>query len=100
MPIAEVSIVPIGTSTTSVSEYVARALRVLTKQEAVAYELTSMGTIIQGELDDIFTAIKAMHESIFDEKVHRVYTRIVIDDRRDKLMSISEKVGSVQKKMR
>ena len=99
MSIVEVSMVPIGTSTTSVSQYVTKAIRVLRKHEAVTYELTSMGTIIQGELEDIFIAIKAMHESVFDETVRRVYTRIVIDDRRDKSTSIRAKVISVQQKL-
>jgi len=53
MAIAEVSIIPLGTSTPSVSKYVARAVSVLRQEKDVKYELTSMGTIIEGDLEKI-----------------------------------------------
>ncbi len=100
MAIVEVSVVPMGTGTTSVSEYVARALGILENQMAVTYELTPMGTILQGDLDEVLKVIRDMHESAFDEVARRVYTRIVIDDRRDKKASMEDKVKSVRNKLR
>ena len=99
MAILEVSIIPIGSGTASVSEYVARAINTLNKHQDVAYELTPMGTILQGELDSLITAVKDMHESVFDDKIRRVYTRVVIDDRRDKRKLTKDKVASVQEKL-
>ena len=99
MAIVEVSIVPMGTGTISVSEYVARALRTIENRDTLSYQLTPMGTILQGDLDEILDVIRVMHESAFDKKVQRVYTRIVIDDRRDKPATMAGKVQSVQSKL-
>ena len=88
-----------GTGKTSVSEYVAKALKVLRSEGDIKYELTSMGTIVEGNLDKIFNLAKKIHEAVFDEKVLRVVTIIKIDDRRDKPLSIEGKIKSVQKKL-
>jgi uncharacterized protein (TIGR00106 family) len=100
MAIVEVSIVPLGMGTPSISRYVARALRVLEEQDEVHYELTPMGTILEGDLDKVLSVVRQMHESGFDEKVRRVLTRIAIDDRRDKPSTREGKVRSVQSKLR
>ena len=46
MAIAEISVVPLGTKTPSVSQYVARAVKVLEQEKNIRYEMTAMGTII------------------------------------------------------
>jgi uncharacterized protein (TIGR00106 family) len=99
MAIAEVSIVPLGTKTPSVSQYVARAVKVLEREKDVRYEITAMGTIVEGDLDTILAVAKKMHEGIFGEGVVRVLTTIKIDDRRDKPQGIKEKVDSLKKKL-
>ncbi len=99
MVIAEVSIVPIGTKTPSVSEYVAKAIKVLREEKGVKYQLTAMGTLVEGELDEVLEAVKKMHECLFDEDVKRVVSTIRIDDRRDKMLTISYKIESVMKKL-
>lgn len=99
MVIAEVSVVPIGTKTPSVSEYVAKAIKVLREEKGVKYQLTAMGTLVEGELDEVLEAAKKMHECLFDEDVKRVISTIRIDDRRDKKLTISYKVESVMRKL-
>lgn len=99
MVIAEVSVVPIGTKTPSVSEYVAKAIKVLREEKGVKYQLTAMGTLVEGELDEVLEAVKKMHECLFDEDVKRVVSTIRIDDRRDKKLTISYKVESVMRKL-
>ena len=99
MAIAEISIVPVGTKTTSLSKHVARAIKVVQKEENIKYELTSMGTIIEGKLPDILRTIEKMHESSFDQEPYRLLTTIRIDDRRDKVSSMSRKIASVKKKL-
>jgi uncharacterized protein (TIGR00106 family) len=99
MAIAEVSIVPLGTKTPSVSQYVARAVRVLEQEKTMKYEITPMGTVIEGHLDEILTVVKKMHEAVFGEEVVRVVTTIKIDDRRDKAQGMKDKVDSVKKKL-
>jgi uncharacterized protein (TIGR00106 family) len=99
MAIAEISVVPLGTKTTSVSQYVARAVKVLEQEKDIKYEMTAMGTIIEGDLDKILAAVKKMHEGTFGEGVVRVVTTIKIDDRRDKAQGMKEKVDSLKKKL-
>ena len=99
MAVAEISIIPIGTKTTSVSKHVVAALKVLRKEKKVMYELTSMGTILEGELDDVLKAAKKMHEAVLEGGARRVVTTIKIDDRRDKPGSIEGKIRSVKEKL-
>jgi uncharacterized protein (TIGR00106 family) len=99
MAIIKVSIIPLGTETTSVSQYVARALKVLEGEKDIKYELTAMGTVIEGDLDHLLVLVRKMHEATFDAKAMRVITIIEIDDRRDKPSSISSKLESVKKKL-
>jgi uncharacterized protein (TIGR00106 family) len=99
MPIAEVSVVPLGTKSPSVSHYVARAIKVLEQEKDIKYETTAMGTIIEGDLDGILAVVKRMHEAIFGEGVARVITTVKIDDRRDKAQSMKAKLDSLRKKL-
>ncbi len=99
MAIAEVSVVPLGTKTPSVSQYVARAVKILEQEEDIRYEMTAMGTIIEGELDKILAVVKKMHEGTFGEGVVRVLTTMKIDDRRDKAQGMKEKVDSLKGKL-
>jgi uncharacterized protein (TIGR00106 family) len=99
MVIAEVSVVPLGTKTPSVSQYVARAVKVLEREKDIKYEITAMGTIIEGDLDRILAVVKKMHEGTFGEGVARVLTTIKIDDRRDRVQGMKEKVDSLRKKL-
>ncbi|MFH1623746.1 MAG: MTH1187 family thiamine-binding protein [Pseudomonadota bacterium] len=99
MAIVEVSVVPLGVSDTSLSDYVADALKVL-KDSGLKFELTSMGTIVEGDLGTILGVISDMHETPFRKGIMRVLTTIKIDDRRDKDASSAGKVGSVVRKMR
>jgi len=96
MPIMEINIIPLGTKTPSVSKYIADALRVLGKEKNIIYELTAMGTIVETDsLDLLLTLAKKMHRAVLSGKINRVVTTIKIDDRKDKKISIEEKVGSV-----
>ncbi len=99
MAIAEVSVVPLGTKTPSVSQYVARAVKVLEQEKDIMYEVTAMGTIIEGDLDKILAVVKKMHERTFGEGVVRVLTTIKIDDRQDKAQGMKEKVDSLKNKL-
>ena len=99
MALVEVSIIPLGTGTNSVSQYIARAVGVLQGEKDIKYELTAMGTIIEGDLDHLLTLVRKMHEAVFDAGITRVLTTIKIDDRRDKGSSMSSKVESLEKEL-
>ncbi|HEY87711.1 MAG TPA: MTH1187 family thiamine-binding protein [Dehalococcoidia bacterium] len=100
MVIAEVSLVPMGTKTPSASKYVAKALKVLRKEKGLKYQLTAMGTLLEGDLNEVLEVAKKMHQCLFDEDVKRVVSTIRIDDRRDKMLTIDYKVESVMKKLK
>lgn len=99
MVIAEVTIVPSGVGP-SVSDYVARAQRVINAHKSVKSQLTPMSTILEGELDDVLAVIREVHNSTFDDRVTRVLTLVKIDDRRDKVLSMQGKLDSVASKLR
>jgi len=98
--IAQFTLIPIGTGSTSLAKYVAEAIRGL-KEGGINYQLTPMSTIIEGEtLDEIFEAIKKAHEALIKTGVKRISILINIDDRLDKPNRKPEdKVESVKKKL-
>ncbi len=98
MAVVEVSVVPLGLSTTSLSNQVAAVLKPL-KESGLSYTLTAMGTIIEGDLEDVMRCILKMHETPYRTGAARVYTTIKIDDRRDKPITIEGKVRSVMEKV-
>lgn len=99
MAIVETSIVPLGTGETSLSRYVAACHRILQAENQVNYQLTAMGTIIEGDLDVILDVIRRMHEVPFESGALRVSTTIKIDDRRDRAASIEGKTQAVMDKL-
>jgi uncharacterized protein (TIGR00106 family) len=99
MAILEISVVPIGTGNPSVSTYVADCVRIL-KKERVKYELTSMGTNMEGNLKDLIQVAIKMHQTPFKKGALRVLTTIKIDDRRDKVGTLAGKKKAVQMKLR
>jgi len=99
MAILQISVVPIGTGETSLSEYVADCIRIL-KKEKVRYELTSMGTNIEGNLRDLLKIALRMHQMPFKKGALRVLTTLKIDDRRDKKGTLEGKKRAVENKLK
>lgn len=98
MPIATVNIIPLGTATPSVGDYIADCIKVL-HDAGASYDVNAMGTVIDGEMDELLSLIKEMHAVPFEKGVQRVITTISIDDRRDKKVTAREKLGSVMKRL-
>ena len=98
---AEISIVPIGTSDTSMSKEIAGAydaIRNITNLKKVT--LTPMSTQVESDkLDDIFQAIRAAHNSAKSVGAKRVISTIRIDERLDKPNILDDKVQSVETKV-
>ncbi len=95
MAIVAVSISPVGEGV-SVSRYVAEALRVVRAQDRVRYKLDSMFTTLEGDLDETFALIRRMQEAVFALGAVRVGTVIKIDDRRDRVVSMEDKIRSAE----
>ena len=99
MAVAFLTITPLGTATTSLSSYVAGVERIL-QGTSLTHQLTAMGTIIEGEVDEILAVIRRMHEHPFTQGALRVSTSLRIDDRRDRPHSIAGKMRSVEEKLK
>ena len=98
MAIVDVTVIPIGTQTPSVSSYVADIQKILKQYEEkgeIQYQLTPMNTLIEGELPVLFEVIQAIHEAPFNAGIQRVATNIRIDDRRDVKRRMQDKVNRV-----
>jgi uncharacterized protein (TIGR00106 family) len=101
MAIVQVTIVPLGTGSPSVGEYVAAVYEILEQAgEQLKYQLTPMSTIIEGELDQLLEVVRRMHEVPFENGAMRVSTSITIDDRRDKKGTMEQKLKSVEEKLK
>ena len=99
MAIIDISVVPVGTPTPSVSQYVAGAIRVLRDEPDIKYELTAMGTIVEGDLERLLALAGRMHRSAFEAGVKRVVTTVKIDERQDKPLTINGKVNAVRRRL-
>lgn len=99
MAVVELTVCPLGTGTTSASKYVAGAQKVLADQDKVKYMLNPMGTVMEGNIDEIFALVRKIQEDVFEKGVDRVYSIIKVDDRRDKVASMEQKLASVKSKL-
>ena len=98
MAVAFLTITPLGTATPSVSHYVAGVERIL-RETGLTHQLTAMGTLIEGDVDQILAVVRRLHEHPFTQGAQRVSTSLRIDDRRDKAHSIEGKMRSVEEKL-
>lgn len=100
MAIIDVTVIPVGANTPSVSDYVAEIHNVLKDYEGmIKYQLTPMSTLIEGDLKVLLEIVQVIHEVPFKKGLQRVCTNIRIDDRRDKEHSMEGKLKSVQEKL-
>ena len=101
MAIVDVTVIPIGTETPSVSKYVAEVQEILESYtDRVTYRLTPMSTLIEGDLSDLLEVVQAIHEAPFQAGIERVATNIRIDDRRDKKVKMDDKLDSVKRHLK
>ena len=91
--IVELSVVPIGTGDTSVSSYVKAAIKLI-EETGLDYQVNSMGTCVQGEWDEIFSTLKAVHDELAKMGCNRIVTTVKIDDRRDKFGTMDAKIAA------
>ncbi len=97
MAIMEITIVPV-TGSSSVSEYVAEALKIV-RESGLKYQLTPTATVIEGDIENLFSLAKKMHFVPFKKGAPRNLTLIKIDDRRDKEITMEYKVRAVKEKL-
>ena len=98
MALMHLTIIPLGTDSPSVVEYVVDIQKALEKA-GFPYELTDMGTIIEGNTGGLLKLAAQLAEMPFLKGVTRVSTQISLDDRRDKKVSLGDKTASVADRM-
>lgn len=98
MPLANVTVIPLGTEGPSLSKYIVECVKEI-KKSGIKHTLTPFGSVLEGDLDQIFSVIKKIHEVPFKLGVQRVATLINIDDRRDKKATANGKIKSVMEKL-
>lgn len=94
--IAQFSIVPLGVGV-SVSQYIARVINIV-DESGLPYKLHAMGTIVEGDWDQVMALIKKCRDILMDE-VERLLIDIKIDDRKGVTGRIEGKVKSVEEKL-
>ncbi|MBI3947883.1 MAG: MTH1187 family thiamine-binding protein [Armatimonadetes bacterium] len=94
----EISVIPTGTGSASLSDYVADVIKVA-KARGLKYEITGMSTNLEGDLHTLFDVAREMHEASFKRGAPRVYTLIKIDDRRDKELTLDYKRETAARKV-
>ena len=98
MALLQLTMIPLGTGTPSVGDYVADIQRALEK-ENVYFQLNDMGTLIEGEAGELLALVAKIYELPFQKGAQRVVTHMVIDDRRDKHVAIGDKINAVRKRL-
>jgi uncharacterized protein (TIGR00106 family) len=93
MALLEITVVPLGTGGASLSPWIA-GLEALLERSGLPFSLHDMGTTVEGSADELFSVARQLHEHCFIEGAPRVYTIMKIDDRRDRKVSIGDKVAS------
>ena len=94
MALMQITVIPMGTQTVGVSEYVADIQEFLIENK-VDFELNDMGTVIHGEAGELFRLAADIHSCPFNNGAQRVVTQMSIDERRDKKPGIGDKKRTV-----
>ncbi|MGB9715273.1 MAG: MTH1187 family thiamine-binding protein [Thermodesulfovibrionales bacterium] len=94
--LVEVSIIPIGIGS-SIGDKLAEVLKII-DESGLPYKVNPMGTVIEGEWDEIMRLIKKCHKAVM-KTGERAITTITIDDRKGKPNRIEEKVKSIEKRL-
>ncbi len=94
--LAGFSIVPIGAGS-SIGDQLAVALKIV-DESGLPYKVNPMGTVVEGEWEEIIALIKKCHDEIM-KKEERVLITINIDHRKGKPNRIEEKVASVERRL-
>ena len=99
--LVEFSILPVGKGV-SLSDDVAKVVGIVAKS-SLPYKVTEMGTIVEGDWDEVFSLIKRCHMALLGESA-RLVTTLKIDDRKGRsdllktrLNSLEEKTGKFNK---
>jgi len=97
MVLLEFSMSPLGKGE-SVGRYVARSLDIIDKS-GVAYRLNPMGTVLEGEWNDVFQVVRKCYERM-KKDCNRISCTIKVDYRKGHKGRLDSKVASVEKRLK
>ena len=93
--LVEFSILPVGQGV-SLSDFVAKVVGVVAKS-GLPYKVTEMGTLVEGDWEEVFALIKRCHSAMTGE-AGRVVTTIKIDDRKGRSELLKTRLTSLEAK--
>ena len=94
--ILDLCIVPMGVGV-SVSKYVAECEQVI-EDCGLTPQLHAYGTTIEGDWDQVMSAVRSCHERLHEMGVPRISTVIKLGTRTDREQTAEDKVRSVEEK--
>ena len=95
--ILDLCVVPIGVGL-SVSKYIAECEKIL-KAAGLKTMLHAYGTNIEGEWDQVMTAVKKCHEAVHQMGAPRISSSIRLGTRIDREQTMEDKIKSVEMKL-
>jgi uncharacterized protein (TIGR00106 family) len=81
----------------SVSQYVSRSLDIIDRS-GLAYRLNPMGTVLEGEWDEVFGVVRACYERM-REDCGRISCVIKVDYRKGSSGRLESKIESVERRL-
>jgi len=96
MVLLEFSMSPLGKGE-SVGKYVSRSLEIV-DQSRVDYRLNPMGTVLEGEWDEVFGVVRKCYERM-KKDCNRISCSIKVDYRKGAKGRLDGKVMSVEKRL-
>lgn len=81
----------------SLSTYVARSLKII-HESGVPYRFNPMGTVLEGEWDEVMGVVKACYERMRKD-CNRISVAMKIDYRKGKSGRLNAKIKSVEDKL-
>ena len=94
--IASFTLVPVDAGI-SLSPYVAACVQAL-ERTGLNTQTHANGTNIEGDWDEVFSAIRSCHELVHDMGAKRIFTTVQLGTRTDREQRMADKLASVQRK--
>lgn len=88
-------VVPLGVGV-SVSAYVAECQRVLIER-GLSHQMHPYGTVVEGEWDEVFEALRLCHERVHALGAPRISTSVRLGTRVDRDQTMADKLDSVRR---
>lgn len=100
MATADLTVIGLGRSDPSASEYIAEIQRRLAAQDRVRYRMHAMGTSLEGSREDILAVVGELHAVPLELGLPRAYSVLKLDERTDKPeQSLDDKVRAVEERL-